>query len=312
MQLAAELPADLPATVFVALHMGLGALSRLPDILSRRGPLRATHPLHGEEFHRSRIYIAPPDMHLMVRPGYMHVARGPKENGQRPSVDTLFRSAATVYGPRVIGIVLSGYLDCGTAGLLSIKARGGVALVQDLQDAAVTDMPSSAIDHADVDYVVPVSAMPALISRLVRERAAPWPATMPSSLREFEGQEPGVPAEFVCPNCQGALTESQLGNFKLFRCHVGHAFSLDSIVAEQAQSLEHALWAAARALEESASLAGRMANRSDGGLRQKFEEREDTQMQQARMIRRMLDADVLKVPDRLSEIDQGSDSLRDA
>jgi two-component system, chemotaxis family, protein-glutamate methylesterase/glutaminase len=304
--LVSELPADLPASLFVVLHMGLGALSRLPEILTRRGPLRATHALHGEELEHRRIYVAPPDMHLILRPGYMHVVRSAKENGNRPSVDTLFRSAASVYGPRVIGVVLSGYMDCGTAGLMSIKARGGVALAQDPADANVPDMPASAIEHADVDHIAPLTGLSKLLVRLAHEPPNPWPENLPNALKEFEGEEPGVPVEIVCPSCQGSLTESNLGNFAIFRCHVGHAFSLDALAAEQAQALEQALWAAARALEESAALADRIARRSVPDMRRKFEEKVDSQLQHARLIQRILDGKLLRVPDRLDEIDSGA------
>lgn len=296
-QVLADLPADTSASVFVVIHMGVGVTSHLPEILTRRGPLRATHPLHGEDIQPGRIYVAPPDMHLMLRPGYMHVLRGAKENGHRPAVDTLFRTAAIAYGPRVIGAVLSGYLDCGTAGLLSIKARGGIGIAQNPRDASVGDMPRSAIEHTPVDHVVDATSMGALITRLTREPAGEWPAQLPSHLKEFEGQAPGVPVEIVCPSCQGTLTKAQVGNFELFRCHVGHTFSLASMVAEQAHALERALWAAARALEESASLAGRMAARVSGGVRQKFEEKQDTQLQHARKVRSILDGAVLHETD---------------
>jgi two-component system chemotaxis response regulator CheB len=301
--LVSELPADLPASVFVVLHMGLGALSRMPEILTERGPLRATHALHGEEIVRRRIYVAPPDMHLIVRPGYMDVVRSARENGQRPSVDTLFRTAASAYGPRVIGVVLSGYMDCGTAGLMSIKARGGVALAQDPSEAKVPDMPASAIQHVDIDHVAPLAGLSRLITRLAHEPPNPWPESLPTSLQQFEGEAAGLPVEIVCPNCQGSLTESNLADFAVFRCHVGHAFTLDALATEQAGALEQALWAAARALEESAALADRIARRSAPGTRQKFEEKVDSQLQHARLIQRILDGRVLKVPDRLDEID---------
>jgi two-component system chemotaxis response regulator CheB len=297
-QLVSEIPADLPAAVFIVVHMGPGASSRLPEVLTRHGPLRATHAIHGEQIQRGRIYVAPPDNHLVVRAGYMQVVRSARENNQRPSVDTLFRTASNAYGPRVIGVVLSGYLDCGTAGLLSIKARGGVALVQSPADAEVPDMPQSAVDHVAVDHVANLGELPALLSRLSREPAGPWPATVPGVLSGFEGHAPGAPVEIVCPSCQGSLTETSLGGFHLFRCHVGHAFSMGIMVQEQAEALEAALWAAARALEESASLAKRLAARSAGELRTRFEEKENTQNQEALLIRRMLDQGVLQPTDR--------------
>lgn len=289
LRLVAGLPPDLPAAVFIVLHVEPGFASRLPELLTARGPLRARHALHGEAIMPGRIYIAPPDNHLMLRPGYLHVVRGPKENGHRPAVDALFRTAAMVYGPRVIGVVLTGYLDCGTAGMMSIRARGGLTVVQDPRDASVPDMPRSVISHVVVDHVVPLDDIPGLLSRLVGEPVAIPSAYVPDALLEIEGDEPGVAApEFVCPICQGKLTESRLDGFERFRCHVGHAFSLGSVAAEQADETERALWAAVRALEESAAVARRLAASATGHMRQKFEEKEETQSQQASMIRRIL------------------------
>ena len=289
LQLVAGLPPDLPAAVFVVLHVEPGFASRLPELLTGRGPLRAKHAMHGEAIVPGRIYIAPPDNHLMIRPGYLHVVRGPKENGHRPAVDALFRTAATVYGPRVIGVVLTGYLDCGTAGMMSIRSRGGLTVVQDPRDASVPDMPRSVISHVEVDHIAPLQEIPGLLSQLVPQPAGMAPPHVPDALLEIEGDEPGVAApDFVCPICQGKLTESRLDGFERFRCHVGHAFSLESVAAEQADEAERALWAAVRALEESAAVARRLALTASGHMRQKFEEKEETQSQQAKMIRRIL------------------------
>lgn len=287
-KLVAGLPPDLPAAVCVVLHVEPGFASRLPEILTARGPLRAKHALHGEALAPGQIYIAPPDNQMLVRPGYLHVVRGPKENGHRPSVDALFRTAAMVYGPRVIGVVLTGYLDCGTAGMMSIKARGGLAVVQEPRDASVPEMPRSVLTHVEVDHVARLDDIPGLIARLVCEPADAAPAHVPSALREIEGEEPGVAADFVCPLCQGRLTETRHDGFEIFRCHVGHAFSLESIAAEQAEDTERALWAAVRALEESAAVARRLVVSATGHMRQKYQEKEETLTVQANMIRRLL------------------------
>jgi two-component system chemotaxis response regulator CheB len=287
-ELVRGLPADLPASVFVSMHMHAGASSFMPEILSRAGNLRASHPVHGEAIVPGRIYVAPPDNHLMLRPGYMSVLRGPKENGHRPAVDALFRSAAIAYGPRVIGVVLTGYHDCGTAGLLSIKARGGLAVVQDPKEALVVNMPRAAIEHVAVDHVVPLRDMASLLVRLIGTPAALPPPHLPGVIAEIEGDELGVSAELVCPICQGKLTETEINGFQMFRCHVGHSFSLETIAAEQAEEVERALWAAARALEESASLAGRMVTTGPPDMRRRFAEKQESQLQQAELIRRIL------------------------
>jgi two-component system chemotaxis response regulator CheB len=294
----AGLPADLPASVFVVLHMQPGFASVLPEMLSRRGPLRAAHAIHGEPIVPGRIYLAPSDNHLTVRPGSVQVVRGPKENGHRPSIDALFRTASIAYGPRVVGVVLTGYLDCGTAGLMSIKARGGKAIVQDPRDAEVMAMPASAIRHAPVDHVAPIGDIPALVTRLVAEPAGPWPANLPGVLAEVEGDEPGVSSDIVCPICHGKLTETEVNGYHSFHCHVGHSFSLESVAAEQAEEVERALWSAARALEESAALSGRLATSSHRDLRQRFAEKEQAQLRDAALIRRILLAGgVLARPD---------------
>ena len=166
--IAAQLSPDLQAAVFVVLHLSPGAPSALPEILSRSGPLPAEHPRDGEAIQPGRIYVAPPDHHLVLEPGRVLLGRGPRENRVRPAVDVLFRSAAASYGPRVIGVVASGYLDDGAAGLLAIKRHGGVAVVQDPADAQCPAMPQAALDAVDVDHVVPLRELGHLINRLVR------------------------------------------------------------------------------------------------------------------------------------------------
>lgn len=202
-------------------------------------------------------------------------------------------AAASAYGPRVIGVVLTGNSDCGTAGLLSITARGGLAIVQDPRDAAIADMPNSAIRHAPVNHIVPLADIAPLLVRLTRdhasaphpERGAADPQPVDRNLLELEGTEPGVASDLVCPACHGKLTETELNRYVSYRCHEGHVFSMDSIAAEQTEEVERALWAAARALDESAALARRLADRSDGDMRQRFEERAQVQTDQARTIR---------------------------
>jgi two-component system, chemotaxis family, protein-glutamate methylesterase/glutaminase len=279
----AQLPPDLPAAILTVLHMGPGR-SALPEILRRSGRLPATHPKDGEAILPGHVYAAPPDWHLLVEDSAVRLHHGPKENGHRPAVDVLFRSAARVYRRRVIGVVLTGNLDDGTAGLLAIKKLGGVAVVQDPAEADYPSMPRSAIENVPVDYVVPIAELGALLDKLVRE---PLPEearadfstedgtmdvtdeTLGKSGEDFDadgngnGNGNGKPSGFTCPDCGGALWEWSEANLVRFRCRTGHAYSPESLDSGQSEALEVALWAALRSLEERASLQRHLAMRME-------------------------------------------------
>jgi two-component system chemotaxis response regulator CheB len=269
------LPADLPAAVCVVLHVPAHGPSILPKILSRAGRLSAAHPADQEPLRPGRIYVAPPDYHLLVKPGHVRVTRGPRENSHRPAADALFRTAARSYGPKVIGVVLSGVLDDGTAGLLAVKQGGGLAVVQHPADALYPGMPESALNNVEVDHSLPAAELPGLLTRLAAERAAiddrPGLAgdqAQEADMAELEpgathaNHRPGTPSGFACPECGGTLWELTDGDLLRFRCRVGHAWSPESLLAEQSDGLEAALWSALRALEEQAALARRMAERA--------------------------------------------------
>jgi two-component system chemotaxis response regulator CheB len=197
------LPADLPAAVFVVIHVPPGHTSALPELLSHRGPLPARHPLHDEKIIPGHIYVAPPDNHLIVRQGSMEVVRGPKENGHRPAADVLFRTASAAYGSRVIGVVLSGYGDCGTAGMMSIKARGGLSVVQAPETAQAPDMPRSVLSRVAVDHTIHPAELPGLLAKLAA--TTPGPDTPVDELvRQLEGSEPGARAEVVCRSARAS------------------------------------------------------------------------------------------------------------
>jgi two-component system chemotaxis response regulator CheB len=309
--LAASLPAQLPAAVFVVLHLPPTGSSALPDILSRHGPLPASHVKDGEPIEPGRIYVAPPDHHLLIRTGHMQLARGPRENGHRPAVDPLFRSAAREYAIRVIGVVLSGALDDGTAGLVAVKSRGGLAVVQDPADALYSGMPGNALEHVNVDHVVPVAVMGELLARLTVEPAPEPPGPAPAemklevevevegfSLDAMEGNHPGEPSGFSCPDCNGVLWEIQDGGLQRYRCRVGHAWSPESLLIQQTEALEAALWVALRSLEERAALARRLAEPARGRghsiTATRFEEQATEAQQAARLVRNLLvDRDTL-------------------
>jgi two-component system, chemotaxis family, protein-glutamate methylesterase/glutaminase len=295
------LPGDFPGSIFIAQHMEPGFRTLLPELLGRRGKLRVSLALHGEPIQPSHIYVAPPDNHLVVRPGYVHVTRGPKENGHRPSVDVLFRSAAAAYGPRVIGVVLSGYHDCGTSGLLSIKARGGTAMVQRPDLALAKDMPQSALEHVAIDQLGTPRQIGERLVALSGEPVPAPPESLSSTMSELEGDEPGLRSEVVCPLCNGALTETTVNGYQSFRCHVGHAFSLNSLAVEQAESLEQALWSAVRALEESATIASRLAQNAPASIRDRFHEKHRTQRQAARIVENLLRSEGILTPQDTTE-----------
>jgi two-component system chemotaxis response regulator CheB len=299
------LPADLPAALFIVLHIPPQSTSVLPAILNRASPLLATHAKDGAAIEHGRIYVAPPDYHLMLEHERVRVVRGPKENRHRPAVDPLFRTVAFTYGPRVVGVVLTGSLDDGTAGLMAVKRRGGVAIVQDPNEALYPSMPRSAMENVEIDYCLPLAKIAPTLVHLANEQAEeegayPVPNDMEMEARiarldlaTLEGEESvGQPSVFSCPECSGVLYEIHDGELIRFRCRVGHAFSVESVLAEQAEALEQALWAALNTLEESVSLSRRMAQYArDNGrdwLASRFEEKVQVTSQRAALIRQVL------------------------
>lgn len=281
-ELVGGFPPDLAASVFVALHIAPTSPGILPDILSRCGPLPAVHPKNGEAIQPGRIYVAPPDHHLTLEPGHIWVTRGPRVNGHRPAVDPLFRAAARAYGPRVVGVVLTGSLDCGTAGLMSIKARGGVAVVQDPNEAMASDMPRNAIAHVKVDHILPLSKISSLIARLTREPIS-GKEVMAVEIKDMKKR-----SSITCPECHGSMIESEVNGFSQFQCHVGHIFSMDGMASAQAEALEAALWAGVRALEESEDLARRIAQRSERKIGGRLTEKADAMRVHADLLRKVL------------------------
>ncbi len=270
-RIVADLSPELPAAVFVVLHLPEGRPSQLPEILDRAGPLPCAAALDGEEIAPGRVYVARPGHHLMLEDGVVRLTQGPRENRHRPSVDALFRSAARVHGPRVIGVVLSGALDDGTAGLIAVKIRGGLAIVQDPAEAFSADMPRNAMRYLEVDEVLPTESIGPELNRRTREEvdgegAEPPALTMIQETRiarldpeELEGDNgPGAPSFFACPECHGGLREIQEGNLLRFRCRTGHAYSPETLLANQDEDIETALFIALRSIEERLSLRRRL------------------------------------------------------
>jgi two-component system chemotaxis response regulator CheB len=269
--LVAGLPADFATPLCVVQHIGATAPGILHQILGRAGNLPAFKATSGMPLQAPGIYVAPPDHHLLVSRGVLQTTKGPKENRFRPAIDPLFRSVAYSHGRDAIGIVLSGDLDDGTSGLRDIKEQGGIAIVQDPIDALHPSMPRSAIRHVAVDHVVPVGEMPSLLASLTSHASAGG-AAAPSPRLETEmriaygddAQQAGVlklgqPSIYTCPDCHGVLLEIRDGGVPRFRCHTGHAYSIESLTAMLAEKVEEAMWSAIRALYESGVLLAEMA-----------------------------------------------------
>ncbi len=280
LRLVGALPADFPGAVFVVHHFPPHSVSALPAILRRAAKIPVAQAVDGEPIVPGRVYVARPDHHLLLERARVRLTHGPREQGHRPAVDPLFRSAARAFGPRVVGVILSGTLDDGTAGLIEVKACGGLALVQEPEEASYPGMAQSALRNILVDHVAPARELGVILDRLAREELSSPKLDLPEAGFDPAGtssaQDPAVagtaslrrpeklgrPSGMVCPDCGGVLFESEQGDFLHFRCHVGHAYSEEAVFASQSRALEGALWSALRALEEKADLSRRLAERS--------------------------------------------------
>jgi two-component system, chemotaxis family, protein-glutamate methylesterase/glutaminase len=258
---AARLPSDLPAAICVVLHIAPTSTSALAGILGRAGDLPCRAAVDGEPLRPGHILVATPDHHLIVEDGVARVTVGPRENNHRPSIDTLFRSAAHAHGPGVVGVVLSGTRDDGSAGLAIIKSHGGAAVVQDPDDALYPGMPSNAIAHVAVDAVAPAALVADAVTALVR--GTPLPDDVSASDPTFGPPWEEEQLTLVCPECGGVLSERREEGVLQWRCHVGHLYSFDSLAEAQGGAVEAALWTALRSLEDRAALMRRLAEHSE-------------------------------------------------
>lgn len=271
----AALPATLDAAIFIVWHMSPDVTGMLPQVLNRENTLFASNAIDNEVVTFNRIYVAPPDKHLLLEKGLVRVVRGPKENRFRPAVDPLFRSAAQSYGRRVIGIILSGALDDGTAGLWTIKSRGGLAIVQEPAEATFPSMPESALAAVDVDYRVPLAEMATLLVKLTAETVTEASEIAMEEQRKttiktrIAAQKPalgqgvmtlGTPSPYACPDCHGVLLAIADGDLIRYRCHTGHAHSADSLLATITEQVEDTLWSAIRGVEESILLLNNLGD----------------------------------------------------
>jgi two-component system chemotaxis response regulator CheB len=282
------LPPDLQAAVFIVLHIPPYHVSMLPRILSAAAPVPVTHPSDGEEIRHGRIYVAPPNRHLEISHDRIRLSGSARENGHRPAIDVTFRSAAEAYGPRVIGVVLTGMLDDGTMGLIDIKRRGGLAVVQDPATAVYPSMPTSAVRNVSVDHMVPLSEMGPLLARLITQ---PIPETLPASASETDPA--GEVSAMTCPECHGTLWEHRTaGRHVRYACRVGHSYTEAALATNVAQEVEDALWIALRVLEENRDLSRRIARRAvqgpNGAMARRFEQKAREAEEQMAVIQRLI------------------------
>lgn len=318
-EIVQHLPEDFPASIFVVVHVSPDSPGYLPAILARRGRLAAHHALDGQAFKHGQIYVAPPDRHLLLKPdGHMRVTHGPKENRSRPAIDPLFRSAALAFNGRVIGVVLSGALDDGTNGLRNVKMCGGVAVVQDPQDALVDSMPMSALRNVSVDYRRRAADIGPLLAELVKEVPDPR-AGLDSAMKEklqmevdiathgTRGESPtrlGEPSLFTCPECSGTLMQLRDERPYRYRCHTGHAFTADSLLAELTEKTEQSIWSTVRAIQESSMLMRHLADHwrdLDPKMARELLEKARAAEERAELIRKAADAHEVLSEEKLED-----------
>lgn len=256
-----NLPADLPAALLAVIHISERS-SQLPAVLGRCSPFRVASPGRAEPIVAGNLYLPQPNRHLVVKSGYVVSCMGPRENRHRPAVDALFRSAARVYRSQLVGVVISGALNDGSAGAAAIHARGGTVVVQDPDEAMVRDMPASVLREIPVNHCLPHTEIAKLLTRLVEESSTELETrrdsdceTLPADGAMAELDPPG----FTCPECGGILVEVGQGENTKLRCHVGHSFSLDSFSEAHADALERALWVSLRRLNEQQAIQENLA-----------------------------------------------------
>lgn len=304
----AALPVNLPAAILVVTHVG-ARKSVLPEILAKTSALPVRFAEDREPVRPGRILLAPPDRHMLVAnaagQATIELTRGPKENHTRPAIDPLFRSAAAAFGPKVVGVILSGYLDDGTVGLQAIKACGGKVLVQDPQEAVASSMPQSALENVDVDWCLPLAQIAPALLALASGKPTPLPPMLPApqwidvenrfarGKGDMEQLEKiAAPSTFTCPECQGTLWELHDQRLQRFRCHTGHSFTAKILGELQHEKAEEAIWAAVRALQEKEklyqSLAAKARDWLHAGTAGEYAEKARQAGEQAEVLKRTL------------------------
>lgn len=304
--LVAALPKNLKAAIFITLHVAPYSDGILPEILGRAGVMSASNARDWEPIEHGRLYIAPPDYHLLFeKEGYMRITRGPRENRFRPAIDPMFRAAAYSFGPRVIGVILSGWLDDGTAGLRAVRERGGTTIVQHPDDAFAASMPLNAIKYVEIDRILAAKDIGPMLVEMVESPAgeeARHPVSEEMQLEVKIAKEGnalkggilkwGKPSIYTCPECHGVLLQRNEGESIRYRCHTGHAYSTESLLAEFSIKTEETLWSAIRILEEGAlfmrGLAKHSAEHHDGTNSESWMKRADETQDRVNLVRKAL------------------------
>jgi two-component system chemotaxis response regulator CheB len=332
MRVVSALPVNLSASIFVVVHTSPDAPGVLDKVLNRLDGQRARYARNGMKIERDTIYIAPPDRHMMVEESAIRITRGPKQNRNRPSIDALFQSAAAAFRERVIGVVLTGYLGDGSAGLATIKKAGGVTVVQDPEDAQVSEMPIQALQRTDPDYCAPLDHIPRILESLVQGTAETVGGVMASNRRLVRGastrskhsqHKNGARSQknsgltsgqkkeltgLTCPECHGTIWEVRDEDHKhnvQFKCPVGHKYGPQSMIEAHSDTLERAMWAALRCLKENITLHKRLVEYSRNLGRDKAADIYGRQLREKEMHAQVLHA---LLDGKIDELIKGLDS----
>jgi len=317
-KIIAKLPPDFAASIFIVWHMSADVKGILPHVLNKLNTIKASNAVDGETIQPNHIYVAPPDFHMLIEDGLIRVTRGPKENLFRPAVDPLFRSAAQAYGKRVIGIILSGGLDDGTSGLWQIKAAGGIAIVQNPEDAVNPSMPESALRGVKVDYCLSVDDLPAQLVKLSNEKVvtdrekhvndrARVEIDIAAEGNALEDRSPilGNLSPYSCPECHGVLSKIMEDSIIRFRCHTGHAYSASTLLLAICQKTEDSLYEVIRGMDETIFLLNHMGDHySDANvpkLAAAYFKAANSTMQQSKVVRNLVHDQRQLTPDELAK-----------
>ncbi len=303
-KLVSQLPENFSVPILIVQHISANATgSVLLNELQKSSKLKCTQAVNGTSIVPGHIYIAPSDHHLMIDSGKkILITKGAHENRSRPAIDPLFRSAAVEFGNKTIGILLTGYLDDGSAGLLAIQRCGGICIVQDPADAEYPDMPRNALNQMKADYCIPLSEMGGVLNKLSLKKTGKSKPVPKDILIEAKiakrvlSDLPSVNAlgeqvPFNCPGCGGVLWKMKQGSQIRYRCHTGHAYTAAALEAEQLSKIEETMWTALRMFEERKNLLITLAKDQRGSAAKSSLERANVSDVHIKRIRLILKAD---------------------